>query len=169
MPKGYWKNRERKPLTEEHKRKVGLYFKGKKQSKEMIEKRVSHFRGVLRSEETKKKISLAKTGKKNPKGSGKNHWNWKGGITPVFKAIRESSEYRLWRKAVYERDNYTCIWCGQKGRQLNADHIKPFRLYPELRFAIDNGRTLCESCHKTTDTYGRPKAIIDERLPKKVV
>lgn len=31
---------------------------------------------------------------------------------------------------------------------LQADHIKPFA------FAIDNGRTLCVACHKTTDTFG---------------
>lgn len=24
----------------------------------------------------------------------------------------------------------------------------------KLRFAINNGRTLCVSCHKTTDNYG---------------
>jgi 5-methylcytosine-specific restriction endonuclease McrA len=88
--------------------------------------------------------------------TGKNNWRWKGGITPVNEKIRKSTQCKVWRKAVYERDNYTCVWCGQKGtgRNLNADHIKPFALFPELRFEIDNGRTLCVDCHKKTDTYG---------------
>jgi 5-methylcytosine-specific restriction endonuclease McrA len=85
---------------------------------------------------------------------GENNVSWKGGITPHNQAIRTSTEYKLWRKSVFERDEYTCVWCGDVGGRLNADHIKPFSLYPELRLAIDNGRTLCEPCHKTTDTYG---------------
>ena len=39
------------------------------------------------------------------------------------------------------------------GGKLNADHIKPFSLFPELRFDLNNGRTLCVECHKKTDTY----------------
>ena len=97
------------------------------------------------SEDTRKKMSESRKGDKGN--------NWRGGITPINLRIRKSLEYKLWRTAVFERDNYTCIWCGSK-ININADHIKPFAYYPELRFAIDNGRTLCISCHLTTDTYG---------------
>lgn len=85
---------------------------------------------------------------------GENNVNWKGGVTPINEKIRRSIEYKLWRESVFKRDNYTCIWCGQIGDKLNADHIKSFALYPELRFAIDNGRTLCADCHKKTNNFG---------------
>lgn len=111
--------------------------------------------GVKLSIEQRKKISI---GHKERVRLGLNNF-WKGGITPINKAIRKSFEYKIWREAVFKRDNYTCIWCGArsgngKAIELNADHIKPFSLYPELRFAIDNGRTLCRDCHKTTETFG---------------
>jgi len=79
------------------------------------------------------------------------------GKTPEAQKIRMSKEYRIWRKAVFERDDYTCVFCGQHGGKLNADHIKRFSDFPELRLAIDNGRTLCEECHKKTDTFGNKK------------
>jgi len=84
--------------------------------------------------------------------SGPNHARWKGGVTPINHQIRTSFEYKLWRKSVFERDKYTCIWCkarngNGKSVTLQADHIQPFSTHPELRFAIDNGRTLCKPCH----------------------
>ena len=87
-------------------------------------------------------------GKKYLQIRGANHHNWKGGITEQNHRIRTSLEYTLWRTAVFIRDNYICQNCEQRGGILHVDHIKPFSLYPELRFAIDNGRTLCVDCHK---------------------
>lgn len=101
----------------------------------------------------KQKISKAKTNKRIPKLQGNKHWNWKGGVD---KGIWFTWEYKQWRKAVFERDNYTCVWCGDnKGGNLEADHIKPKSLFPELVFDINNGRTLCKGCHRKTNTWGR--------------
>lgn len=84
------------------------------------------------------------------------HNFWKGGIAEItrsFKAnFQNTVEYRLWRTAIFKRDNYTCQGCGARNGngkkiELNADHIKSFAQFPELRLAIDNGRTLCRECH----------------------
>lgn len=69
--------------------------------------------------------------------------------------------YRDWRKAVFERDNYVCQDCGAKGGYLTAHHIKSWAKYPELRYELSNGKTLCEPCHTRTDNYkGRAKKLI---------
>lgn len=83
---------------------------------------------------------------------------WRGGKTDEAKRLKSSAEYRQWREEVFRRDWYTCQICGEYGGKLHADHIKRFSAFPELRFDVDNGRTLCESCHKETPTYGRRKA-----------
>lgn len=124
------------------------YWKGRKQTEEHRQKSIRN----LTHRYQKVQIAPMK-GKKNPKISGENHYCWKGGITPINKKIRNSLEYKLWRESVFKRDDYTCKFCGKKGVTLHADHIKPFALYPELRFAIDNGRTLCVGCHRKTNTF----------------
>lgn len=86
--------------------------------------------------------------------SGENHHNWKGGITPKNHLWRTSPEYVKWRKSVLARDNYTCQDCGDrsyKGRGerviLHVHHIFSFADFPELRYEVWNGVTLCRVCH----------------------
>ena len=126
--------RKRKPLSEETKKKIGLAnsisLKGKKHS-----------------EATRARMKKsARRGELNNK--------WKGGITSINEKIRKSLRYKEWRISVFERDNYTCQICKKRGVRLQADHIKPFSLFPRLRFDLINGRTLCKPCHINTDTYG---------------
>lgn len=149
-------------MSEDTKRKMSLAGKGRIFSEEHRKKLSISITGRVLSEETKRKIGLKSSLKtmsdenriklsKMYKGE-KSHW-WKGGITKEIRRLRNCLEYKLWREAIFKRDDYTCIWCNKRGVTLNADHIKPFAYFPELRFAIDNGRTLCVDCHKTTDTY----------------
>lgn len=84
--------------------------------------------------------------------SGSNNHLWKGGITPVLHKLRHTPEYREWRKAVYQRDNYRCVLCLGHPRLLHAHHIRRFVDYPELRFVVDNGVTLCRPCHVNVHT-----------------
>jgi len=71
------------------------------------------------------------------------------------KQIMERSEYKEWRRKVFERDNYTCQICKDKNGnghtvKFEAHHIKPFVTYIKLRFDVDNGVTLCRDCHNLT-------------------
>lgn len=79
--------------------------------------------------------------------SGENSYMWKGGIAPINDKIRNSSEYKNWRKEVYHRDNYTCQCCNIRGSKLNAHHINNFSTDVHNRFNVDNGITFCEECH----------------------
>ena len=145
MPKGVYKHL---PVPDEIRKKISISNLGKPKSLEH-RKNIANAQKFISLETRKKRSDSLKALYR----SGK-HPMWKGGISSVNELIRKSFEYKLWRKAVFERDNYTCIWCGRKDKTIKADHIKRFADYPELRFAIDNGRTLCDKCHKTTDTYG---------------
>ena len=85
--------------------------------------------------------------------------NWRGGVSTEDELFRKSAAYREWRRAVFERDDFTCQDCGARSAagkrvRLNADHIKPFASHYELRLALGNGRTLCDPCHRKTPTYG---------------
>ena len=126
-------NRKSSPHTEEHNRHISEGNKGKK-------KPVGIYKGKIFTEETRRKLSKA--------NKGDNGSNWKGGITPINKIARMSIEFRLWREAVFARDNWTCQKTKIKGGYLHPHHIQNFSQFPELRFAIDNGITLSEKAHR---------------------
>jgi len=66
---------------------------------------------------------------------------------------RDDPRYKVWRFAVYERDNSTCQKCGKtnlKGRGRHAHHLKDGDEFPEFRFEVSNGETLCTRCHYLT-------------------
>jgi len=115
-------------------------------------------------------------GKKCPQLSGKNSHCWKGGITELYNMIRNSFENKQWRNEIYRRDNYTCQDCFKRGNNLEAHHKYRFSyilrdfLNEYNQFSptedketlvrlsitykpfwdIDNGETLCQSCHRKT-------------------
>ena len=74
------------------------------------------------------------------------HWNWKGGISTEDRLERVKFKREI-QKLIFERDNFTCQMCGIKGVALQVDHIQPWAEYVELRFSMDNCRTLCMNCH----------------------
>ena len=117
-------------LSDKRKREISETLKGRKLSK-------IH----------KENLSKAKKGR-----IGENSSNWQGGKTSINKRIRNSSEFRQWREAVFARDNWTCQECSRKRRMgdrviLHPHHIKSFAEYPELRLVVNNGITLCRECH----------------------
>lgn len=131
--------------------------KGRKASKETVEKHKKNMIGNSRalgrrwklSEKTRK--SMSKSGKK-----GKDHYNWKGGITKENNKIRASIEIKFWREKVFKRDSWTCQKTGIKGGVLRGHHIQNFADFLELRFAIDNGITLSDKAHrKFHKIYGK--------------
>lgn len=79
--------------------------------------------------------------------SGPNNSNWKGGITPKNKILRKSSEWKNWRKSVFEKDNYVCQSCGVNNDKLEPHHLFSFKDNPEYIFEVWNGQTLCRECH----------------------
>lgn len=197
MPKGVYK---RKPLTEEHKRKLSEANFGKHQTEETKRKiseghkgQSTWIKGKHLSDITKKKLSDINKGKhyteeskkkmsESHKGQiswnkgkpflqirGKNHFNWKGGVSFTIMGIRRSEKYLKWRSDIFIRDNFTCQKCGDNtGGNLEAHHKKPFsKLIDEVRknlpllpiyeaamlytpfWDINNGITLCKKCHKS--------------------
>lgn len=145
--------------TEEWNRKVGIGNKGKVMSVESRRKMSEAMKGRPSWNKGKPGTNLGK--KFDSKWrlsivSGiKKHYDSVGRKSPESKRIRKSTEYSEWRTAVFSRDKWTCQECSIVGGELHPHHIKSFAKFPELRFVLENGLTLCPACHKKTDSYGK--------------
>jgi len=118
----------------------------------------------IMSEKTKKKLSISiRKAYENPElrkrlsemHKGEKSYLWKGGITTENQMQRVVFRNKM-RKQVMERDDYTCQMCDKRGGVLHVDHIQSWSEYVELRFSMDNCRTLCEDCHYFV-TWGKRK------------
>lgn len=123
------------PLSEETKLKLSKANKGK----------IPYIKGIGHSEETKKALSIYWKGKR----VGAEHPNWNPNLSEKDRKDRRLyNDYYNWRLSVYERDNYTCQCCGERGCVLNAHHKDSYASNKSTRTVVENGITLCESCHK---------------------
>lgn len=156
--------------------------------KSIIRKSSLSRKGIKSSEESKKKISESNKGKHNGKRSievkkkmskfQKERWKdlnlrikmsakrrgisveeWDGFTHSYLRRLRRSSMWKIWREAVFLRDNFTCQntnceFCNNKiGVHLHPHHIKSFAKYQELRFNIENGITYCEQYHLKSNLH----------------
>lgn len=138
---------------------------GKKHSEEHRNKQSqnSFWKGKKRppfSEEWKMKISLSHkglhAGEKNfffgKPNSGPNNPRWISDRSQLAKKQeRNDSSYREWRTCVYKRDSYKCRINNEEcSGRIEAHHILRWSEYPEVRYNIDNGISLCKYHHPRT-------------------
>jgi hypothetical protein len=162
----------KKKISESLKGKVGNNT-GKKFSEETKQKMsaAQKARKYSPSEESRQKMSEAKKGKPSWNAGKKMNEAWGKRISEMLTGKKLSEEtktklsaknrkdsldwhaylYQDWRTAVFERDDYTCQHCRIKD-DLHAHHIVDYKLEGKkkdtnLMFDVDNGLTLCNSCH----------------------
>jgi hypothetical protein len=160
-----WSKGKRKGYkhTEEWKRKIGIKSKGRVFSKETIERMSLAHKGKKCSDEAKRKMSEIKKvkylGINNP-FYGKYHTEIaknkisksklirNGRTSPKQRQQRNDSLYAWWRRKVKKIDKNICKLKDENCKGYNiVHHIKGWEKYPELRYEINNGITLCQFHH----------------------
>lgn len=161
----------RRKLSESHKKKRPWMI-GRKCTDETKKKlsfshlgQIAYNRGMKCSEETRRKNSQSR--KNSPLvPRGPRHHNFVDGKSVERSGYRhtlsQQFEHRLWRTKVFERDNYTCRICGMRGVFLHPHHHKSWKDYPEFRYSVENGITLCVECHLNLHFSNRRKLIGDK-------
>jgi len=122
----------------------GKWMKGRKNTPFLLgHKKVAEFR----KGKTYKEIYGERAREEALKRKISNRNRWKNRKRSEVR-LKHNADYRYneWRKFVFERDNYICQKCKEKGR-LEAHHILSWKNYPELRYELNNGITLCLAHH----------------------
>lgn len=122
---------------------------------------------VMQTEEYKEKQRISKIGENNGMYGvyGKNHPKWNPERTHEQRVKeRKTGKDKAWRLAVFERDKFTCQFCGDaRGGNLVAHHVNSYSKHKELRHDPSNGITLCEDCHKDYHSaYGWKNATAEK-------
>jgi hypothetical protein len=66
--------------------------------------------------------------------------------------------YVRWADHVRRRDHYTCAICGRRGVVVNAHHLNAWANFPDERYDVENGVTLCIFHHEDFhEKYGKGK------------
>lgn len=84
---------------------------------------------------------------------GEQHPRWVSDRTKLKQSgdaqkDRRSSAYVTWRRAVWERDGFTCrINDDECSGRIEAHHILGYTEHPKLRYEVNNGITLCHFHH----------------------
>lgn len=133
---------------------------GRPQTEELRKKRGDAHKGKPKPAWLRAKWSRALLGRLRPDLSGPNHYNWKGGTDPDRRGM-DGKAWR-WAMAVKRRDQFTCQRCGLTSKSgMHAHHLWSFRDYPEKRYDVENGVTLCRRCHFAKGTHRTPMSLLD--------
>ena len=162
-----------KKLTAEHRAAISRGMKGQRKTPEHRANLSKSITGRKMSDEARLANSRAQTGKKLSEETkrkigdahrGENSPHWKGGVAKVGRW--DDPRYFEWQRAVFTRDNWACQRCGYRnthGDRLNAHHLAAWADFPESRFEITNGLTLCVDCHFAEQ--GKKRRMEAEPLP----
>ena len=78
-------------------------------------------------------------------------------ITKMYgeKNVYPKHHFIEWAKDVKTRDSYTCVRCNTvaTGYYINAHHVIPKEYFPNQALNINNGVTLCTTCHKQIHAF----------------
>ena len=64
-------------------------------------------------------------------------------------------QFQMWARQIKIRDQWECQICSARGVYLEAHHLNGWNAFPEERFLLLNGVTLCRNCHdRFHNTFG---------------